>query len=504
MDKKKRSLKIFYFGIISQVATLLLGIIIPRLLLVNYGSEINGLLSSIKQVFVYVSLLEAGVGTASLQALYAPIALDDKQKVSEIMAATDRYYKKTGIFYAISVILLSIIYPLTVKTDLKKNVIIAIIVLQGMSGVIKYFFQGKYTVLLRVDGRSYITTNTTTIVNIASHFAQIILILLGFNIVMVQFAYFVINTLQMIYITYYIKKYYSWLNLKVSPNYNSLKQSRNVIIHQISSLIFNNTDSLLLTFFCGLKTVSIYSLYSLIVNCASNIIDTICSSVEFILGQAFSSDKKYFLKLQDIYETYYLAVSFAFFNITFVMLPSFIKIYSAGISDVNYIDKYLPYLFIFLNTLVYARRTSSQIINFAGHFKQTQLRSIIESSLNLIVSFALVRNMGIYGVLIGSIVASLYRTIDIIIYANKSILGVSPIKVFRRWVQNLLVMICITMIINSIIPSIDNYVSWFLCALCVAPSIFVVYFIIDSFFDRKSFFALCSLLKTSFDKKVKS
>lgn len=64
MNKGKRIIKIFGYGVISQVVTLLLGIIIPKLMIVSYGSEVNGLLSSIRQVFVYVALLEAGIGTA--------------------------------------------------------------------------------------------------------------------------------------------------------------------------------------------------------------------------------------------------------------------------------------------------------------------------------------------------------------------------------------------------------------------------------------------------------
>lgn len=203
-----------------------------------------------------------------------------------------------------------------------------VILLQGFSGVINYFFQGKFTILLRVDGKSYITTNAMTIVNVISKIAQIILILAGCNILAVQAAYFVIHLLQMLYITWYVKKNYSWLDLKVTPDYKALGQSKNVIIHQISGLIFNNTDILVLTYFCGLKTVSIYSLYNLIISCVANIIDTLCSSVEFILGQAFNSDRNKFLRLQETYETYYLAVSFAFFTVTLIMLPSFIFVYS--------------------------------------------------------------------------------------------------------------------------------------------------------------------------------
>ena len=82
MNNKQKSKQILIFGIISQVVTLLLGILLPKLLIGGFGSEVNGLLSSVKQIFVYVALLEAGVGTAALQAMYAPIAVNDTQKAS--------------------------------------------------------------------------------------------------------------------------------------------------------------------------------------------------------------------------------------------------------------------------------------------------------------------------------------------------------------------------------------------------------------------------------------
>lgn len=487
MSAGKKSFKIFIFGVISQVVTLGIGIILPRLMIVGYGSEVNGLLSSIKQVFVYVSLLEAGIGTASLQALYAPIAHGDRNKTSEIMAATDRYFKRTGVLYGVAVIALAIFYPIIVHSDIAPLVVIAVILLQGMSGVIKYFFQGKFTILLRVDGKSYISTNVSTIVNVAAHIAQIVLILCGFNVIAVQLAYFVINLLQMIYITRYIKKHYEWLDLKAKPDYPALNQSKFVIVHQISGLIFNNTDMLILTYFCGLKTVSVYSIHNLIFGCVGTMVDTLCSSVEFILGQAFNSDRERFLRLQETYETYYLAVSFAVFTICLIMFPSFIAIYSYGIEDANYVDPWLPYLFLTINVLMYARRTSSQIINFSGHFKQTQFRSIIESAINLSVSLVLVNWIGMYGVLVGTIVALLYRTNDVILYANRKIMKRSPLKTYRRWIQNTILMVVFATVIPGFLPSIDNYLTWILNSMWVSIVCFVGYLLVDTIFDFRSF-----------------
>lgn len=496
MNNKQKSKRILIVGIISQAVTLALGILLPRLLIGGFGSDINGLLSSIKQIFVYVALLEAGVGTASLQALYAPIANKDQQKASEIMAATHHYFKRTGLLYALSVIVLAFAYPIIFNITLNYWMVVAIILLQGSAGVIRYFFQGKLTILLRVDGRSYVTTNIQTVVTIVSYTSQIILIQLGFNIIMVMMAYFITNLCQMIYVTWYVKKHYPWIDLSVNPDLKALSQSKFVIVHQLSGLVFNNTDIIILTYFCGLNVVSVFALYNLIFNSIGTIIDTLCSSVEFVLGQAYNSNMQRFMKLQESYETYYIGIAFAFFTVALIMVPSFMQIYAGKFTDADYTDALLPYLFATVNILLYARRTSSQIINFAGAFKQTQWRSILESIINLTFSLFLVQYIGIYGVLIGTIIALLYRSNDIIIYANVKLLHRMPWPTYKRWLINLTLLVIFVYLGSIHIPEIENFIVWLLYATLVSIVVFPSYMIIDSIFDIDSIKTVKEMIRT--------
>ena len=136
--KLKLIIKNLFSGIFSQFITICLGIIIPRLFIVNLGSETNGLMSSINQFLVYLSLLEAGVGTATVQALYAPISNNDRQTINGIMSATNMYYRKTGIIYLMFVVIFSFIYPLMMKSSIDYFTILLVIFLSGFSQVITY------------------------------------------------------------------------------------------------------------------------------------------------------------------------------------------------------------------------------------------------------------------------------------------------------------------------------------------------------------------------------
>lgn len=499
--------KNLFFGILAQVLTLGLGIVLPKLYITSYGSEVNGLLSSIKQVFVYVALLEVGVGTATLQALYAPIATNNKKKICEILAATDHYYKRTGFFYALAIIVLAVIYPLVVSSDIPPGAIAFVIIFQGAAGVIKYFFQGKLSILLRVDGKNYVNTNALTLTTVFSDVVRITLMLLGFNVIAVQAGYFVVNLIQMIVIVRYVKKHYDWLDLHVTPDYHAIAQKNSALIHQVSGLVFNNTDILLLTFVCGFNTVSVYAIYAIFFSIVGSFVDTICGSIEFRMGQIFNTNIERFKQMQETFETYYLAFSFALFTVTVILINPFLSIYAEGITDIGYIDKYLPFLFLGVSVLTYARRSSSQIINFAGHFKQTRWRSILETCINITVSLICVFKFGIYGVLLGTIAALLYRTNDFIIYANVKILHRRPHKTYRRWIVNLLLMVGCIILSGFINPESGSYIEWFLTAAPLTIVVLLIFVIVDSAFDYREFLKIkatfIGVIRNKIDKIVR-
>ena len=61
MDKKTRLNMISSLGL--QFITILSGFIIPRQILLVFGSDINGLINSLTQFLNYISLVEGGLGS---------------------------------------------------------------------------------------------------------------------------------------------------------------------------------------------------------------------------------------------------------------------------------------------------------------------------------------------------------------------------------------------------------------------------------------------------------
>lgn len=471
-NSKAKSIKNIIYGILGQIITIAFGLIVPRIILVSLGSEANGLTSSISQIFAYVALLEAGVGGATLQALYKPVGAEDRHAVSAILAATDHYYKKTGVIYALAVTLLAFLYPLIVETEFGFWTVFGVILFNGMGGAINFFFQGKYHLLLQAEGKNYIRTNLSTIVYVLSSIVKTVLVYTGFGVVALQVAYFIMNLLQMLYIILYIKRYYKWIDLSVTPDYVSISQKNSVMVHQVSSLIFGNTDSIILTMFCGLKVVSVYSIISSIITHVNSLLNNVSSGILFTLGQSFHNNRSKFNTLYDVFEmVYYGMIAFALAMI-YIFLNPFLGLYTSGVTDISYVDSYLPLLFVISYYLTWARVPSTYVINnCAGHFKQTRNRSVLESAINIVISIFAVFRWGIYGVLIGTIAALLYRTNDMIIYSAKHILHRSIWVSYKRLLINTIWLIVAGTVGKLLLPDISSYGQLLLVAIPFAVAI---------------------------------
>ena len=88
-----------FVSLLSQAIILILGLIVPRIVLVNYGSDTNGLTSTISQVFTYLALLEAGISLSARNAFYKPIKENNKEDISFVASLAKKYYRKVSIIY---------------------------------------------------------------------------------------------------------------------------------------------------------------------------------------------------------------------------------------------------------------------------------------------------------------------------------------------------------------------------------------------------------------------
>ena len=137
-ESRRRVLHNMCSSLLYNLSVILFGLLLPRLYLTSFGSELNGLDSTIKQIFSCLTLLEAGVGLASQQAYYLPVAVGDRKAINGIFSATHHYYRRTGIVYLLVTVVFALLYPLCINTVLSYGTVSLIVVFYGIPGIVSY------------------------------------------------------------------------------------------------------------------------------------------------------------------------------------------------------------------------------------------------------------------------------------------------------------------------------------------------------------------------------
>ena len=505
MNARKKGTVNLITSLVYKIITVAIGLVLPKLFITTYGSEVNGLQSSVNQIFTYISLIEGGIGAATLQALYAPVANDEKKKINAYLSATSVYYNRIGVIYFILLAAIGIGYALVVPVEgYSFGFVFLYIIFSGALSGINFFYLGKLKLLLSAKGDEYLVTVLTMCTFLATSTIKIVLIGMGVNIVILQACYLAINLL--VTFVYYLiaRKKYPWLSFKETPDNTCIEQKNSVLIHRISSMIFQNIDVMLLTFICGLKVVSIYTIYKMVVNTVTTIIATMGDSINFIFGQTYNAgeNKTKYCRIIDVFNVYYSAISFALFSVMFVLIIPFLRIYTEDM-DQSYIYEALPYLYICIELLTVGREAMMRTIEVAGHFKKTQWRAVAESVINLTVSVIAIFVCkhffgdvgGLYGALIGTIVAMLYRTIDINIYANKHILHRSCLKSFWIMGVNLITMLFTMFVMKPLVGVCNSYSVFLLKGLCITPIVLLISLFAQSVLNRREAQTMLQYLK---------
>lgn len=197
---------------------------------------------------------------------------------------------------------------------------------------------------------------------------------------------------------------------------------------------------------------------------------------------------------------YYYMLSIVY-GITFIMLLPFISIYTSGFTDANYISITLA-IVIVLNGLLYNIKTpQGMLIISAGMYAETRWRVTVQGLIIIILGTLLGFRYGIVGILLGSCLSNLYRTIDLLLFVPKNITRRNPIESILRIIR-VFVSIAIIILPSFWLPIVaETYKVWILYAIAYGIYAVLVCTVLTLIFDKKSFVALIKRLKIVVERK---
>lgn len=499
MNEVSNVKKNFFVSIITQIITISFSLVVPRLMISYYGAQLHGLTSVITGLISYLTLVEAGFGAASLQSLYKPLQEKDINKINGCLNEITIFYKKIGSIFSILVVLISLIYPFIAADNLSYMFVMILIIVSGLAQTIEYFFCSKYKLLLQADKRLYVLNSINSFGILLQGILRIIMILLKFDIILVQLIPAIVYICRLLLIKAYVKKTYNYLDKTIEPIESVGDKKWNVLIHQISNLVVNNTDSIVLSTFVGYTSVSIYSIYSMITNNINGFLNqALSNAITANFGHLVSEGNKE--KINEIfsyYEKVYNYIIIVIFSLVMVLIMPFVKLYTKSITNIEYANYILAFLFVLNAILANIRIPYLTMVNATGTFKETQNHAILEAVINIIFSIILVNYIGIYGVLIGTTLSYFVRDILFIWFVNEKLLNRHIYNSLKKIMKSI-IMITILVIVNSYIIKSIHVISWFDWLLSGVLTTIITFIIVVSYiilFDKKSMELIKKFLK---------
>ena len=361
------------------------------------------------------------------------------------------------------------------ETEVPAKTIRTIILIQGLTGVLNFYFTNTYMQLLIADGRSYVSTNLGLMVKAVSISIQLLLIGLGFDIISVQLSLLVAHAIKAIVVYFYVRRVYPWLKTDPAASIKLLAQRGALVFHEIAWVIFQSTDVFIISVFCSLKEASVYTVYNMVFSTLRRISEVLYGGINFRLGARFHGDRASYLKLHDTYEMLLVCFDCILLSAACALTLPFMRLYTAGVTDINYIIPILPILFSLVEILSMGRLVSAKLITVSGGAKDTVLNTAIETAINLVTSLVLVNLIGMAGVLIGTLAALLYRINDVILYANLKILKRKPWRAYKTMAVNLVTFAVVVAVAYAFPITIENYLQFFVkgaLTLCATAVVF--------------------------------
>lgn len=452
-------------SIALQLITVICGFILPRLILGTFGSEVNGLVNSISQFLSVITFLELGVGSVVQSALYKPLAEGDILRISEIIMSATNFFRKLARILFIYVIILTIMYPAISGRGFGYPFTSSLIVIISLSLFAQYYFGIPNIILLSADQKGYIHYVAQIVAIVLNTLSCWVLIRLGAGIHIVKIATSIVFLVRPLVVYYYVHSHYKIIR-SINITNEPIKQKWNGVAQHISAFVLDGTDVMVLTVFSTLSNVSIYSVYHSVIYGIKQLIISMMNGIQSVFGELWAKKQteelsNFFFWIEWIVHT----ISVFAFGCTATLMVPFIRVYTKGVNDANYIVPLFSMIITIAHMSHCLRLPYQMMIIACNRFKETQRNYILSALINLVISIITVYFWGLIGVAIGTLVAMVHQTVWMVHYNHKHLLKIPLKNSLKQFFTDFTIFVIGVSLCSFIELKEETFISWFVMAI---------------------------------------
>lgn len=443
------------FGVVLKALQMILPFVMRTIIIYLLGVEylgLNGLFSSILQV---LNLSELGVGTAMTFSMYKPIAEDNTKKICALLKLYKIYYRIIGFLIFIIGVLLIPFIPKLIVGEIPDNINIIILYLMNLgSTVISYWLFAYKNALLTAHQREDIISKIQIWVEIIKYFLQTVLLLITRNyymyLIVLLLSQIMTNILIAIRSNKYYPNYVAKGNLSKEEIKEINKKVRDLFTAKLGGTIIYSGDTIVISAFLGLTTLAIYQNYYFIITSVIAFVGVILSASMAGIGNSIIVETN--RKVFDDFNTFTLLI-----------------VWISGIGTSCLINIYQPFMKLWVGSDLML--DNKMVICFAIHFfiyevnslfnvykdasglwHKDRFRPLITALTNLIINVILVKYIGLYGVILSTIISNIFIGMPwLIINIFKGLFHKNPLNYI------------IKVILYSLLVIFTSFFSWLIC-----------------------------------------
>lgn len=371
---------------------------------------INGLFSDI---LTMLSLTELGFDTAINFKLYKPLAEKDTKRVCMLMKFYKQAYTVVGIaIMVLGLLMIPLLHFLIKDYDtleiLGVNVTL-VFVLYLFQSVSSYMFMAYKSAIIKADQREYILNIAEYIVTIFTNIFQIVVLLLWHDFIIYTISVILHSISKNIINAIIAQNYYPYVFIKNKDSISKeemkelFKDCAALFVYKVNGVVLKATDNMILSTFIGLNIVGLYSNYLMLY-----------TTIKAFLNRFYDATKA---SMGNLYAVSNIEKQYNFFEIMNFITIIFYGTACIGVSVTadelincwignDYVIAQPFSTLMGIEILFWGLKTNlGQVRNVSGVFRQMWFRPLLGIIINLGVSVIMVQTIGIYGVLIGTIVA---------------------------------------------------------------------------------------------------
>ena len=394
------------YSYITTIVTSLLAFACRTVFVYKLGADYLGVSGLFNNVLGILSFSELGIGTAINYSLYKPIADGDNEKIKSLMRLYKNAYRIIALIVTSAGLIIFPFLGFLVNTEIPMEEIRVFYLIFLFNTVSSYFVSYKTSYVSALQ-KHYVVTNIHAIANVAINILQIVALMLGAKYLIYLLIASGVGLLQKVLCAVYINHKYPVLVEKdVQPLDSETKHGirRNVgalVMHKIGDVAVNQTDNIIVSVFISTAMVGLLSNYITILNIILMMTNVLFSGNIASVGNLVAKESKE--RQKAVFDTYdFLSFwVYGFVMIAFITLSQpFVTLW---LGEKMLIDDFTMILFFASKYLEGLCRVTYSFKAAGGRFNEDKWVPFAQAVVNIVVSIAAVKLIGLPGVFVGTI-----------------------------------------------------------------------------------------------------